>query len=184
MNNKLVNTTSVKIVHGGPTTGKSTVSALLSKLGVNVIDTDLLTVEVDPDYFKLKKWEAKDPVGLAHIAEVHRQLGNIVYEQLSANERSLCLTNLHSGVFFDPLKDFLVNGLIPVGCFRSTAEDIVKLSESREGSKLPLSLTSKWVEGMRRDASSKFAKFYWLDAGEYLIDVLIREEIINFGGGD
>lgn len=160
-----------RFVVGGPTTGKTTLAARLQKRGAALLDTDEIIARYMPWWFdRVKK-------GIRPIPGEQRRLEAFIAKELvgalAVQPELLIFTNLWGRVLRDSLPSSLLFGesRFPIGVFRTRAIDIVALTEQR-GSPLPLAMVEKWVVSFTKYAPTMFRRVIWLDAEDYLSDVI------------
>jgi len=186
-----------RVFHGGPTSGKTSFTVLLRKVGIDVIDTDDLIEELCPEFYKARLWRLReenflldktmtsgkdgktitprrvlDGIGEARDAAVFYALGDALRDRPSA----VAFTNLwlwrpHHIALLP--RDVLIDGKIPISFFVSDTSDLVSRSKVRDGASggIPLPLARKWLLGWDSHAKNSFHKLVPLAADEFIGNV-------------
>ena len=157
-----------QLVFGGPTVGKTTWVARLLGRGVPVIDSDLITDQVCPEWRGKDRWRtaSKEEMRLVFSA-----LGRAVVSDMAVSRDTTFLVNHWSPDFLLPLTT-AIKGKVEVAFFRSNGEEIARLGASRGTKGFTPELTNKWVESFKASAFKHFERVYLLENGDYLADVL------------
>lgn len=156
-----------RIIHAGPTCGKSNMAVELRQLGLEAFDTDDLIVKTYTwDVWRKLDWSE------AHLAQIH--IGDMVRIRLLLDARAVCLTNLWSAGFSFGLGSALrgTAGLLPIGVFRRTPERVVELSTRRGGTQIDLKTATQWRDDFRARSPGTFQAVRWLNRDQYLIDAV------------
>lgn len=152
----------------GPTCGKTTLIAKMNRGGIAVTDTDVITEQLMPEFFRLKVWNMTG--GVPKLIEKMRDI--IVADEILRTQPKLVLTNLWSKTFMDRLFSPIKGGKpASIYVFRASALEMTQLSKQR-GSALSTGLTSKWANSAERWAPTVFDHVLWLPEGVFLSDVI------------
>jgi hypothetical protein len=173
----------IRVIHAGPTCGKTLFREKLVEKGIKVLDTDDLVTAFIPLWFDDKGWVRRgEPVFEELGVTITRQVALISSELLRRNVIHLVLTNLGGPnfvYFMDPA--FLTSGQLPVSLF-VRPEDMVERSKKREGTPFNLKLTTKWFKGWAADWASTARNRYVLSEGVYLSEIIDYVEPVMKSG--
>jgi len=152
----------------GPTSGKTFLLNQLKRSGITVTDTDVITEQLIPEYFKNKTWEMTGPVKV--LLDKMRDI--IIADELLQLGPKLVLTNLWSKPFMERLFPAVTSKKkASMYVFRANALEMTRLSKQR-GSMLSTGLTSKWANSAERWAPEVFDHVLWLPENVFLADVV------------
>lgn len=173
---KFVAVRRTRIIHAGPTCGKTVLLSTLNNATVICIDTDDLVKEASRrvyDTFFYQHRDLKDEV----ISELKDRLAGLEVSRVLASRKcKLVITNLWSKAFMSGIHKSLLtaDGKIGVSFFRSNPERITELASLRQGGKhkLSLALTKKWLEAWSHYGDNAFARQYALEDDQFLGNVL------------
>jgi hypothetical protein len=164
-----------RIIHAGPTCGKSTWCQDLNSSGIVVLDTDLLFELLSPDGEWVKVHRAPkdgEPGRIAAFAQnsimgLCASIGSIW-----VNLGGALMTNLWGPRFTDGLHGE-ARTFTKMPSFTRDPEGIAKLSEERGGEILDVKLTRKWAASYDKYAKATFSRTVTLSEGEFLGNVLL-----------
>jgi len=168
------NPSSLRLIHAGPTCGKTTaIEEIIKPAGSVVLDTDNLIEEFAPEWNKLKVYrlstEKRNPVEQAYYLAIARSSALLASKWLDATTNGVIFTNWWAVEFIKHIDPrYLKGGKLPVGFFRANPQDIVDYSLKRGGTPIPLSVAEFWVRSMRKHALDAFDRFIWLEKDQFL----------------
>jgi hypothetical protein len=169
----------VRILHGGPTSGKSTLIKKLVKEDplLAVFDTDDLYRHFFMKWWDYKGWRHTKTDKMADLADkgIQSAVAMMVNQLLLSGVFHLCIGNLWGTEFLSFLDpSLLVGGKVPVSFFVDP-ECAVKRAVARGGSGFGLKLTTRWYAGWKEHGDAAFGKMITLGEGEFMSDIVQYE---------
>lgn len=159
-----------KLIHAGPTCGKTTLIKSYAKMKFWDTDNDLFSL--CPDWTKLSLYSRKNPtlVEQEFVNVVMRGVGLFCKNRISDPLIDVIFTNQWSNLFRSCAG---LEAKLPLSFFRYDSNEIVDFCKARAPeSKMNLHTAKHWVDSYIKHSSSVFDDAYLLGKGVFLGEVI------------